>query len=77
MIRSVTIVIVAWLLLMLVPAFAAGEPVSCWQIQQLVRLHGEDAVRQQARARGYTESQISDAKRLCLTRRERTLTQSR
>lgn len=44
------------------------SPVPCWQVKALVAHHGGDRAkaRQAARLRGYSETEISRAERVCL-----------
>jgi hypothetical protein len=49
-----------------VRARAADEPrIPCWVVKAAVATHGEEGALRHARARGYSERQISEARR-CL-----------
>jgi hypothetical protein len=49
-------------------ARAADEPrIPCWVVKAAVAAHGEEGALRHARARGYSERQISEARR-CLSR---------
>jgi hypothetical protein len=52
------------LLMIGVRARAADEPrIPCWIVKAAVAAHGEDGAMRHARARGYSERQISEARR--------------
>ena len=52
-----------------VRARAAEEPrIACWIVRQAVAAYGEDGAMRHARARGYSERQISEARRCLILR---------